>query len=83
MQQTSRITIKGQVTIPKTLRTKLNLKAGDQVLFISKGEDVILKPAKTLLDLRGSIKTGKGPEKWDNLRKSAKEYVTKEVLNQS
>ena len=83
MQQTSRITTKGQVTIPKRLRTKLNLKAGDQVLFIDKGEDVILKPAKTLLDLKGFLKTVKKPENWEKVRKSAKKYVTEEVLNNS
>ena len=83
MQQISRITTKGQVTIPKSLRKKMNLKAGDQVLFIDKGDDVVLKSVKTLLDLKGFIKSAKKPEDWKSMRKSAQEYVAKEVLNNS
>ena len=83
MQQISRITTKGQVTIPKSLRNKMNLKAGDQVLFIDKGDDVVLKSAKTLLDLKGFIKSAKKPEDWKSMRKSAQEYVAEEVLNNS
>jgi len=39
----SRITTKGQVTVPLALRKSLNLKEGDYVLFEKKGSRVELK----------------------------------------
>jgi len=38
----ARISIKGQVTIPIAIRKRLGLKEGDKVVFLEKGEDVIL-----------------------------------------
>ena len=81
MQQTSRVTVKGQVTIPKAIRESLDIKVGDLVLFVDKGNNVILKPAKTLLDLRGAIKTDKKPKSWREVREAAKKNVIKEVLD--
>lgn len=37
----SRITSKGQITIPIEIRKKLNLKTGDKVLFIEEGDKII------------------------------------------
>jgi len=37
----ARITSKGQITIPKEIRNKLNLKEGDKVIFIEEGERII------------------------------------------
>lgn len=37
----SRITSKGQITIPIEIRKKLNLKIGDKVVFIEDGDKVI------------------------------------------
>ena len=79
MQQTSRVTIKGQVTIPKAIRESLDIKVGDLVLFVDKGDNVILKPAKTLLDLKGAIKTDKKPQSWSEVREAAKKNVIREV----
>ena len=81
MQQTSRVTIKGQVTIPKAIRESLDIKVGDLVLFVDKGDNVILKPAKTLLDLKGAIKTDKKPQSWSEVREAAKKNVIREVLD--
>jgi AbrB family looped-hinge helix DNA binding protein len=81
MQQTSRVTIKGQVTIPKAIRESLDIKVGDLVLFVDKGNNVILKPAKTLLDLKGAIKTDKKPKSWREVREAAKKDVIKETLD--
>ncbi len=42
------VTSKGQITIPKDVRERLRLEAGDRVLFIVQGDkEVVLKPAKT------------------------------------
>ena len=37
----SRVTSKGQITIPVEIRKKLNLKTGDEVVFIEDGDRVI------------------------------------------
>jgi len=42
----SSISEKGQVTVPKEIREALGLKAGDKVVFISKGEQVFIRKAQ-------------------------------------
>jgi len=39
----STVTQKGQVTIPKAIRERLGVREGQKVIFIIRGEDVILK----------------------------------------
>jgi antitoxin PrlF len=80
MQAKAKVTTKGQVTIPKKIREKLNIQPGDFVLFVRKGNEVVIKPARTLLDLRGVIKTDKKIEDWEKLRDNAKKYVINEVM---
>lgn len=41
----SRIASKGQVTIPRQFREKLNLKEGDRVLFEEKDGEVVVRKA--------------------------------------
>ena len=43
----AKITAKGQITLPITIRRKLNLKDGDKIAFIEKdGEYKIINPTK-------------------------------------
>ena len=51
MQNFSKITVKGQVTIPKKARDDLGVTAGDVIVFTKKGDDIVIKSAGTLLDL--------------------------------
>jgi len=53
---TSTITQKGQITIPKTIRVAFELKTNDKVVFVRRGNDIILKPLRDVLTLRGSVK---------------------------
>ncbi|MEE9118958.1 MAG: AbrB/MazE/SpoVT family DNA-binding domain-containing protein [Calditrichia bacterium] len=80
MQAKAKVTTKGQVTIPKKIREKLNIQPSDFVLFVRKGNEVVIKPARTLLDLRGVIKSDKKIEDWEKLRDNAKKYVINEVM---
>ncbi len=74
----STVTSKGQVTIPKELRDLLHIHANDKVDFVLDGERVVLMPVKTLLDLRGAVKTaGKGDFSQERAR--AKAAVAKRV----
>ena len=46
-QYISEITVvssKGQVVLPKAIRTKLNLNAGSKLMFFSDGDNILLKP---------------------------------------
>ena len=43
-----RIQEKGQVTIPREIRKKLNLKRGDRVVFVETEAGVMVKPASAL-----------------------------------
>jgi antitoxin PrlF len=59
---TSSLTSKGQITLPISIRRKLRLNTGDQVVFIEREDGEIIVRAKKgdLMDLRGSLRwTGK------------------------
>ena len=45
-----RVQAKGQVTIPKQIRDKLNVQPGDLVVFMETDEGVIVKPAEVMTD---------------------------------
>jgi antitoxin PrlF len=59
-----RVQERGQVTIPKEIRKRLDLKKGDLVTFIETEEGVIIKPAElvvsTALDEIGEALKEKG-----------------------
>lgn len=47
---------RGQMTVPRTIRRWLNLREGDRVAFLRRGNEVLLEPlTATLRDLRGSV----------------------------
>jgi AbrB family looped-hinge helix DNA binding protein len=71
------ITRKGQVTIPKEIRDHLKAKEGERVVFVLRGEDVLLKVVRgNILDLKGSVKPRKRPEDFDAVRRSVKRTVS-------
>lgn len=39
----AKVTTKGQITIPKSIREKLDLKEGSKIIFLEKGEDIVIK----------------------------------------
>lgn len=53
------ITQKGQVTIPAEIRKRLNLKAGDKVIFEKKGDGASLGRIPDFSSLRGILKSKK------------------------
>ena len=76
----STMTRKGQVTIPKAIRDRLGVKEGEKVLFVMRGEEVVLKVIKgTILDLRGSVQPSVRPEDFEKIRQSVKQTVAKKV----
>jgi len=72
----SKITTKGQTTIPKKIRKRLNLEPGDRVLFLEKDGEIILQPmTQTLRDRRGSVEPRKQPEDFKDVREDVKKRV--------
>ncbi|MBZ0095208.1 MAG: AbrB/MazE/SpoVT family DNA-binding domain-containing protein [Sulfuricella sp.] len=52
---------KFQIVIPKALREQLHLEAGQQFVFVAKGNVINLVPKQDLKQLRGLLK-GANPE---------------------
>ena len=46
MIQTSKISSKGQITLPLELRKRLGLREGDRVEFITEGGATVIRPAR-------------------------------------
>ena len=44
----AKVTTKGQITIPKSIRDKLELKEGSKIIFLEKGEDIVIKNSAML-----------------------------------
>lgn len=72
----SKVTSKGQTTIPKEIRERLGIKTGDQVAFILRGKEAVLYPITgTLLNLRGSIQPRRCPEDLEEVRRRVKQKM--------
>lgn len=44
----AKVTTKGQITIPKAIREKLELKEGSKIIFLQRGEDIVIKNSAML-----------------------------------
>ena len=44
----AKVTTKGQVTIPKSIRELLGLKEGSKIIFIQKGNDIVIQNSAML-----------------------------------
>ena len=53
---TATLSEKFQIGIPKAFRTDLGLKAGQQFVFVSKGDAIIMIPRRQLSEIRGLFK---------------------------
>jgi AbrB family looped-hinge helix DNA binding protein len=50
------LTSKFQLSIPKPIRDKLKLEAGQQFIFVTKGETITMVPKRGISDIRGLLK---------------------------
>jgi antitoxin PrlF len=76
----TRLTQKGQVTIPAEIRHRLGLKPKDVVRFEIEGDEVKLKPATSqLLAGFGAVTPKEKPENWRKVRAEMEEAMAEEV----
>ena len=77
MRKITTDTKKGQVTIPRIVREKLQINCGDKVEFtFNKQVQVVLQPVKTNLDdLYGILKNEKPDLDIDEQRKIARDWI--------
>ena len=52
----SRITIKGQTTLPKDVRDALALEAGDRIRYVIHNDEVRIRPVRPITGLFGVLK---------------------------
>jgi antitoxin PrlF len=70
----ARVSSKGQITIPKSVRDALSLREGDQVVFrVIEGERAILARTPDLLELAGSVPVPAEARglSWEEIRRRA------------
>lgn len=64
---------RGQITLPKDIRRQLNIREGDRIGFLQRGEEIVLQPlSQTLFELRGSVPVS-GPQDFTSIRKQVRE----------
>lgn len=55
MDAAAKVTSKGQVTVPKSVRDALGIEEGDEVVFRVEGNRAVLARTPDFLDLAGSV----------------------------
>ena len=53
--QTVKVLPKGQITLPKEIRQKLDIREGDTLLLDTDGLQATIKKGKTLFDFKGTL----------------------------
>jgi antitoxin PrlF len=79
----TRLTQKGQVTIPAEIRSRLGLKPKDVVRFELEGDEVKLKPATSqLMEGFGAVSPRQKPEDWRKVRMEVEEAMADDVAGE-
>ena len=79
--ETARVRHRGQITLPRAIRRRLDLQEGDQIAFLERGDEIVLLPlTKTLLDLRGSVPVS-GIQDFNQIRRKAIEMHVREAMD--
>ena len=74
MDVAARLTSKGQVTIPRSVREALGLRDGDAVIFRVIGNRAVLARTRNLLDLAGAVDVpaDRRGAAWEEIRQQAR-----------
>ncbi len=79
MTYTVSITSQGQISIPAPLRRKLGLNKKSKAVVSEKGGEVVIRPVKDFLELKGSLKTDKKPSP-KQIREAFENYLAQEAV---
>jgi AbrB family looped-hinge helix DNA binding protein len=83
MIEVTKMTSRGQVVIPQSVRENLNLKEGEKMVVIEEGGNIILRPLSRIeakiedeiLDMKMAARAWKDIEKGKFKKKSADEFL--------
>ncbi len=80
MDAAARVTSKGQVTVPKSVRDALGIDAGDALVFRVEGDRAVIARTPDFLELAGSIRVpaAKRNIAWDDVLRQTR---TKRATN--
>ena len=69
MDSSARVTSKGQITIPKSVRDALDLNVGDEVVFRVERSRAVIAKTPDFLELAGTVAVpaGKRTTPWDEV----------------
>ena len=66
--QESTVTVKGQTTLPRDVRSALGLSSGDRVRYVILDGEVRILKARSVKDLRGALaRSGQRPVSLDEM----------------
>jgi AbrB family looped-hinge helix DNA binding protein len=73
MDAMTKMTSKGQITLPKAVRDALGVTAGDSLVFRVEGERAVVARTANLLELAGSVEVpaAKRGLPWSEVRRRA------------
>jgi len=85
MDVAAKLTSKGQITVPKAVRDRLELEPGDQVLFRLEGGRAILARTQNFLDMAGTVAVppAKRGASWEQIRREARRARGKRLKEQT
>ena len=78
---TAKVTQKGQITIPKKIRDWLQVGPEDEIIFVRRGDEVVMKRVSNLLTLRGSVKVD-GPQDFEKIRQQVIKSIAEHAGNE-
>jgi len=77
---TAKINAQGETTLPGKVLDWLQLQPGDTVVFVRRGEAVVLKRVDDLLSLRGSVPV-QGEQDFEAIRRKVLKKVAEQTAN--
>ena len=80
MAMTATVTSKGQITIPKQVRTILGIDKGSVVVFERNEDRIVIRPAKTLVDFKGVLSGKRKAGNIEKIRPEVKRRVAARVM---
>lgn len=81
MLNVATLSSKGQVTLPKAVRHRLNLRRQDKLIFTVIDDDLFaIKPIKKdILDFAGTVKPKEKPEDFHKIRKFVMKKIARSI----